>query len=167
MSVISLFRSHDRDRPRPLPMTESCFVAITAAATSAAAVASETSHTVAPSSSGSARGAHRATKSLSFGRVVTIGDVAVVSDVQNSMPQHTPAHEMVRHEQVDLVSATARKRPSLRRSPTPLVHSLAELAEEHRDQLCVVWNEPSTHVPDINADKQDIANSMLELGVPL
>lgn len=141
-------------------MGDPCFAAIAAAAGAASAMSGIESAQNSPSVA--SHGNVRATKSLSFGRVEMIDEAT--SPRCNGGFHGVTARDVTDAERSDVLpSPSAQKRPSLRRSPTPLVHSLAELAEEHRDQLCRVWNEPSTLVPDLNTDKEDIASSLLEI----
>jgi hypothetical protein len=98
-----------------------------------------------PAASAAANAGAAPEKALSFGAVETIGRADEAADVR------------IQQANVSAIGGP------LRRSPTPLVHSLAELAQEHQDQLRLVWNETGAAVPDITRDSIDIASSLSEL----
>lgn len=95
-------------------------------------------------------------------------------DIQQSSGQRAPGKGCVTFGRTTTISGgdkeislqasgpLARERP-LRRSPTPLVHSLVELQEEHANQLGRVWKEAG--LPDPVVDQAEISQSLEDLGV--
>jgi hypothetical protein len=122
--------------PSPLP---------TGVSDSLALVAMANARNGLPAASAAANAGAAPEKALSFGAVETIGRADEAADVR------------IQQANVSAIGGP------LRRSPTPLVHSLAELAQEHQDQLRLVWNETGAAVPDITRDSIDIASSLSEL----
>ncbi|PXF40231.1 hypothetical protein BWQ96_10069 [Gracilariopsis chorda] len=84
-------------------------------------------------------------KSLEFGRVEVIPDVACNSahSSPSCVQPVAPPSSLVGYK--------------LRRSPTPVLTSLSDLAHAHLSQLSTVWQE--TCVPSLEQDKRDIAAS--------
>lgn len=80
---------------------------------------------------------------------VSFGGTTTIASKGKDMPLNT--------------SGALPSRSRLRRSPTPLVHSLAELQREHADQLSRVWDEAG--LPDPAADRAEISESLKDVGV--